>query len=71
VCPAEGADIAYQPGCRIDDLTVNRVLLTLERQGLDAVPIAESKQLDRLRATLREFDAMNEESPANLKLQEL
>jgi membrane protein len=71
VCPGEGADIAYQPGCRIDDLTVNKVLLTLDRQGLDAVPIAESKQLDRLRDTLREIDALNEKSPANLKLQEL
>lgn len=71
VCTSERADIAYQPGCHIDDLTVTKVLGNLDRQGTDAVPIAQSKNLDRLREILRGFDEMNERSAANAKLQEL
>ena len=71
VCTSERSDIAYQPGCHIDDLTVTKVLGNLDRRGTDAVPIAQSKNLDRLREILRGFDEMNERSAANAKLQEL
>ena len=71
VCTSDRVDIAYQPGCRVDDLTVTKIVGNLDRQGMDTVPIAESKSLDRLRDILRGFDEMNEKSPVNLKLQEL
>jgi membrane protein len=64
-------DIAYQPGCHIDDLTVTRVLGNLDRRGLDAVPIAESKDVEKLREVLRSFAEINEKSAANLRLREI
>jgi membrane protein len=67
----ESEDIGFQPGCHIDDLTVTKILAALDHQGTDAVPIAESEQLERLRDILRGFDEMIENSPANLKLQAL
>jgi membrane protein len=67
----ESEDIGYQPGCHIDGLTVTKILADLDRQGTDALPIAESEKLDRLRDILRGFDEMIEKSPANLKLQEI
>jgi membrane protein len=71
VCTNERVDVAYQPGCRTDDLTVTKVLTRLDRQGTDVLPIAESEKFGRLHEILRGFDEMNEKSPANLKLQEL
>ncbi|HWH78775.1 MAG TPA: YihY/virulence factor BrkB family protein, partial [Candidatus Binatus sp.] len=68
---AEVSDIAYQPGCHIDDLTVMKIVDRLDRQGSDAIPIAPSKNLDRLRGIFISFEEANEKSPANLKLQEL
>lgn len=64
-------DVAYQPGCDIDRLTVASVIERLDQQGIDAVPILESLNLNKLRETVRRFRDMNEQSPANLKLQEL
>ena len=64
-------DVAYQPGCRTDDLTVTKVLNRLDQQGTDVLPMAESDKLERLREVLRGFDEMNEKSPGNLRLQEL
>lgn len=64
-------DVAYQPGCDIDGLTVAAVIARLDQQGLDTVPIAQSSYLDKYRETLRRFHEMNEQSPANLKLKEL
>ena len=64
-------DVAYQPGCHIDRLTVASVIERLDQQGIDTVPIAESPNLNRLRETVRRFCDMNAQSPANLKLQEL
>jgi membrane protein len=64
-------DVAYQPGCDISRLTVASVIARLDQHGIDTVPIAESPNLNRLRETVRRFRDMNEQSPANFKLQEL
>jgi membrane protein len=64
-------DVAYQPGCDINSLTVASVIDRLDLNGIDTVPIAESVTLNKLKETVRRFRDMNEQSPANLKLQEL
>jgi membrane protein len=71
VCANERVDIAYQPGCHLDELTVAKILEDLDRHGVDAVPIAETKNLDRLRDVVRRFNDTMEKSPANLKIQDL
>jgi membrane protein len=67
----DGAEVAYQPGCPVDDLTVAKVLDALDRRGLDAIPIAESDDLERLREIVRRFEDTIEKSPANVKVQDL
>jgi membrane protein len=65
------ADVAYQPGCDIDHITVASVIERLDDQGIDTVPMAESIALTKLRETVGRFRDMNNQSPANIKLQEL
>jgi membrane protein len=67
----DGDDAAYQPGCDVNRLTVAAVVDRLDQQGVDTVPIAESANLAKLRETLKRFRDMNEQAPANLKLQEI
>ena len=64
-------DVAYQPACDIDRLTVASVIDRLDQRGISTVPIAESTRTDKLRETIRRFREMNEQSSANLKLQDL
>ncbi len=71
VCADESAAAAYLPARPLDDLTVAKIVGNLDRHGIDTLPIAPSKELDRLRDVLKSFEEMNEKSPANLKPQEL
>jgi membrane protein len=64
-------DIAYQPACDIDRLSIAAVIERLDQHGIDTLPIAESSDLNKIRDTLRRFCEMNAQSPANVKLQEL
>jgi hypothetical protein len=43
----------------------------LDQQGIDTVPVAESTDINKLRETVQRFREMNEQSSANLKLQDL
>lgn len=64
-------DISYQPGCDIQRLTVAEINDRLDTQGLGAVPIAESADVQKLQETLKRFQEINEQSSANLKLRDL
>jgi membrane protein len=64
-------DVAYQPGCDIDHLTVASVMERLDQRGIDTIPMAESLNLNKLKETVRRFHDINQQSSANLKLQEL
>jgi membrane protein len=71
VCLDRREEVAYQPACDIDRLTVSAVLERLDQQGIDALPVAESTDLDRLRETLKRFHDMSEQSPVNVRLRDL
>ena len=71
VCLDHREDVAYQPACDIDRLTVSAVLERLDQQGIDALPVAESTGLNRLRETLKRFHDMSEQSPVNVRLRDL
>ncbi|HZD41338.1 MAG TPA: YihY/virulence factor BrkB family protein, partial [Terriglobales bacterium] len=64
-------DIGYQPACDTQRLTAAGVIERLDQQGVNGVPIAESSELQKLRETMERFREMNEQSPADLKLQDL
>ncbi|HET9916252.1 MAG TPA: YihY/virulence factor BrkB family protein [Candidatus Binatia bacterium] len=65
------AEIGYQPGCPLDQLTINKILAVLDRHGADTLPLADSPSLDKLREITRKFDEILETAPANLKIQDL
>ena len=71
VCLDHREDVAYQPACDIHRLTVAAVIERLDQQGIATVPVAESLHISKLRETVKRFSEMNEQSPANLKLQDL
>lgn len=66
-----GEDVAYQPACDIHRLTVAGVIDRLDQQGLARVPIADSAGVQKLQDTMKRFSETNEQSSANLKLQDL
>jgi membrane protein len=69
VCSSDSGDVSYQPACDIDRLTVAAVIDRLDRQGATTVPVVESTGTDKLKETIERFREINEQSPANLKLQ--
>jgi hypothetical protein len=71
VCADSGEGFAYQPACDTGRLTVAEVMARLDQHGTDNLPIADSRELTSLRETLKQFHAMTQQSPANLKLQDL
>jgi membrane protein len=71
ICSDPAEDVAYQPACDIHRLSVAGVIERLDQQGVAAVPMADSPEVQKLGQTLKSFREMNEQSPANLKLQDL
>ena len=71
VCSASGSEVAYQPACDIHQLTVAGVIKRLDEQGIPTLPISESPDVQKLRETIKRFRDMNEQSSANLLLQNL
>ncbi|MBI4526043.1 MAG: YihY/virulence factor BrkB family protein [Deltaproteobacteria bacterium] len=71
VCLDHREVVAYQPACDIHRLTVAGVIERLDRRGITTVPVAESIPINKLRETVKRFREMNEQSPVNLRLQEL
>jgi membrane protein len=71
ICLDHRDDVAYQPACDIRSLTVAGIIERLDQQGATAVPIVESPEIQKLRETLMRFRETNEQSSANLKLQDL
>ena len=71
ICSDHREKIAYQPACDIDRLTVAGVMDRLDQQGITSIPMADSTEFTKLRETVKRFSEMIEQSPANLKLQDL
>lgn len=67
----ENIESAYQPARDINILTTNFVIDTLEKSGVDNIPVAHTKELDILSETLKEFGNTIEKSPANKLLKDI
>lgn len=64
-------DVGYQPACDTQRLTVAAVIERLDQQGVTMLPIADSPDVQKLRETLKRYREINEQSSANLRLQDL
>lgn len=68
---AEYKEIAYQPACDINKLTIKRVVNALEDKGIDDIPVAKTKQLETLSKKLQAFNKVIEKSPNNMLLKNI
>lgn len=71
VCLDHRDAVAYQPACDTQQLTVATVIERLDQQGVTTIPIVETGEIERLRETLKRYRQMNEQSSANIRLQDL
>lgn len=64
-------DVAYQPARDIEALTLKNVIDMLEQRGSDNIPVAQSKELDKLSDSLKNFSDVIEKLPANIALKDI
>jgi membrane protein len=66
-----GKTAAYQPKQDVNNFTIKFVLDALESKGNDSVPVAHSKELDKLSHHIKDLSALLEKSPANVLLKDI
>ncbi len=64
-------EFAYLPACDINLLTPKYIIDALNNQGVDSIPIKETKELKILTETLKTFSNITQESSANKLLKDL
>ena len=64
-------EVAYQPACDADMLTVKYVIDALESRGNTDIPVLDSSELGKLADCLQTFSSAIEESPANIALKDI
>ncbi len=64
-------EIYYLPVKDPDILTVEYVLTSIERQGDDQIPVAQTAPVEKILHCLQEFENMTRNSPANIRLKEI
>jgi len=63
--------VAYQPACDADLLTVKHVIDALESRGNADIPVLDSSELGKLSKCLETFSSTINDSPANIALKEI
>ena len=64
-------EIAYQPACDVNLLTVKYVIDALESRGNTDIPVLDSSELGKLSDCLNTFSTALEQSPANIALKNI
>ena len=59
---------AYQPALNPEKATIKVVIDALDQHGTDNLPVAQTDELEKISESLKTFDAMINQSPANLRL---
>jgi membrane protein len=64
-------EVAYQPGCEVEKLTVKYVIDALEQRGAADIPVVKSGELSKISKCLSDFGSAIEKSPANMPLKKI
>ena len=64
-------EVAYQPARDINEFTVSYILESLEKKGIDSIPVARTDSFTALSQALKEFSIAIEKSPANRLLKDI
>lgn len=68
---AESKDLAYHPGCDINLMTIKYVLDKLEEKGSEDIPVAQTKELNKISDALKSFGDLIKKSQSNLLLKDI
>jgi membrane protein len=63
--------LAYNPAFDINLMTIKYVMDKLDERGSDNIPIAQSKELSRIRNSIKDFGDLIGKSPSNLCLKDV
>ena len=63
--------VAYQPGRSTQTLTIKAVIDTMEKSGISDIPIAQSKDMEKISGYLETLSEVVEKSPANMLLKDI
>ncbi len=66
-----GGEIGYQPGCDFHTLTAVEIMEKLDHRGVESIPIAESREWDKIRETMKHLREAEQQSAANVELARL
>lgn len=61
----------YQPGISPDELTVHKILKTMEEKGRTDIPVKSDSELREIKNIMDEFDRVVEESSVNIRIEDL
>jgi len=64
-------EVAYQPARDINDFSISYILESLEKKGIDSIPVARTDSFTALSESLEEFSTAIEKSPANRLLKDI
>ena len=67
----DGDTIFYQPARDPEFLTIFHVMEVLDQHGIDAVPIKNSDEFNKLKGTIEKFKTAVENSPSNIALKDI
>ncbi len=67
----ETETLAYQLARDIEDLTLVNFLNQLNQQGVNSIPLDNTRDLEKLKGRLMQFQEGNEKSPANVPLKDI
>jgi membrane protein len=71
VLPLNGGEPQYQPARDVHALTISNVIQALDTRGDDTIPLADSTELEHLRASLDELGQSLRTSPGNKLLMDV
>lgn len=61
----------YQPALDINKMSIQYVINTLEKHGVNSIPVIKSEQLDKISGSLNEFENILSRSSANMLLKDI
>ncbi|MDD5745740.1 MAG: YhjD/YihY/BrkB family envelope integrity protein [Candidatus Omnitrophica bacterium] len=66
-----GDGTGYQPARSSENVTIQDILETMERHGIDTIPVRQSEELKKISSALETFAVAGKKSPANARLTDI
>ena len=64
-------ETGYQPGLPPEELTVHKILKTMEEKGMTEIPIKDDSEFRKIKEILSDYDKMIDASSSNVSIEDL